>query len=441
MAVPLGMQCMTEEGTKGGREIFVTEDISLDDVNGMEIRPGDRVLFKRGGLWRGSLKLKGGTLSNPVLYGAYGEGAAPVLAASIDASHMEDWTEVSPGMWRLAVDVAEDVGAMWFDGEAATGFKKDRLEDVLEDLDFHSDRASRTTLLKSAANPASRFSSVELARGVHGVSLSGQEGVVFENLHVRGAGFHGFSASAVRGLAIRGCIFDRIGGGELYVTEQGVHVRFGNAIEFWGDARDIVVESNRIDQIYDAALTHQCSSPAQTQSNIVWRKNHVSRSEYSFEYWQQGEGSITENILVEDNLFEGAGEGFGHTQRWNPNAGHVVLQDNTAKTTDFVFRRNRFGSSLGRGMRIFNEWSEGPSFEGNTWDLGSAKELCLNHARPSGRAKLEHLYPDYADCRHVDDKAEIEKESESIPSVYPNSREGFERFSRDFGLKGDIFKG
>ena len=423
------------------RDYRVTPAMSLDEVNGLGLHPGDRVLFERGGVWRGALHLKGGMAANPVVYGACGEGPAPMLTASVDASHPSDWREAGNGLWRLAVDVAEDIGAMWFDGEAAVGFKKDVLADVRDDLDFHTDKATRTTLLKSAANPATRFKSIELARGVHGVSVRGEsrEGIVFENLHVRGCGFHGFSASGVKGVVIRNCTFDRIGGGELYVTKDGVHVRFGNAIEFWGNAEDVRIESNRFDQVYDAALTHQCSAKGQVQRNLVWRGNRVRRSEYSFEYWQQGEGAVTEDILVEGNVFEDAGYGFGHGQRWNPNAGHLILQDNTAATRDFVFRRNVFGRSADRGIRIFNDWHGALRFEENVWELGPAKEFCRSHGRSNVRNELKHLYPDYADQRHVDDIAEIEADSKS-PAVYPNTTDGRARFRADFAAASDVFR-
>ncbi|MDO5580213.1 MAG: hypothetical protein Q4G69_03695 [Planctomycetia bacterium] len=72
---------------------------SLKKVNSTEMKPGDKILFARGGLWRGTLLPHSGAEGNPVYYGAYGEGELPKLYGSADASNPEDWTEVQPGIW------------------------------------------------------------------------------------------------------------------------------------------------------------------------------------------------------------------------------------------------------------------------------------------------------------------------------------------------------
>lgn len=411
----------------------VNPGMTLAAVADLPLAPGDEVLFQRGGVWRGTLPLKGGVAGDSVRYGAFGDGAAPMLMASADASRPGNWLNAGNGLWRLALDIAEDVGAMWFDGEAAIGFKKDALADIADDQDFHCDRKAHATLLKSAENPAERFGSIELALGMHGLSLCRQSGVVIDGLHIRGAGHHGFSASEVRDVTIRNCTFDRIGGGELYVTPEGVHVRYGNAIEFWGDAEDILVESNVIDQVYDAALTHQCGT-ATANRNIVWRGNRVSRAEYSYEYWQQGEGSVTEGVLVEGNVFDKAGYGFGHAQRWNPNAGHLIIQDTTARTSDFVIRNNTFGVSKDRGLRLFNDWKGEFKLADNNWRLEPGSIFCQYHGRPGELSALRHLYPGYADTRHIDSVAEIEEDSRN-PALYRETPEDVSRFLRDFGLQ------
>ena len=56
--------------------------LTLDKVNAAELIPGDKVLFKRGGLWRGQLLPKSGNESARILYGAYGDGAKPILQGS-----------------------------------------------------------------------------------------------------------------------------------------------------------------------------------------------------------------------------------------------------------------------------------------------------------------------------------------------------------------------
>ena len=83
---------------EGGRTFFVSNTAgddgangrtpqspwrSLEKVNAAELGPGDRVLFQRGGLWRGTLIPRSGRAGAPITYGAYGEGARPLLRGSV----------------------------------------------------------------------------------------------------------------------------------------------------------------------------------------------------------------------------------------------------------------------------------------------------------------------------------------------------------------------
>ena len=52
---------------------------SLDKVNAAAVRPGDRILFKRGDTWRGQLRPQSGQAGAPITYAAYGEVAGGLL--------------------------------------------------------------------------------------------------------------------------------------------------------------------------------------------------------------------------------------------------------------------------------------------------------------------------------------------------------------------------
>lgn len=77
----------------------VTAWKSLDKVNAAELKPGDVVRFRRGGLWRGSLVPKSGEPGKPVTYTTYGKGRKPILQQSVDRSRPEDWVQEKPGIW------------------------------------------------------------------------------------------------------------------------------------------------------------------------------------------------------------------------------------------------------------------------------------------------------------------------------------------------------
>ncbi|WP_433011901.1 hypothetical protein [Kribbella sp. CA-294648] len=57
---------------------------SLAKVNGFAFQPGDRISFKRGGSWTGTLTLsRSGTASNPIVVQAYGTGNLPVVGGPV----------------------------------------------------------------------------------------------------------------------------------------------------------------------------------------------------------------------------------------------------------------------------------------------------------------------------------------------------------------------
>ena len=93
---------------------------TLDKVNAATLIPGDRVLFKCGGLWRGQLMPKSGTPDARILYGAYGEVAKPILQGSVARDQADEWSEERPGLWatrklepRLIGQGTDLRGATW----------------------------------------------------------------------------------------------------------------------------------------------------------------------------------------------------------------------------------------------------------------------------------------------------------------------------------------
>ena len=75
---------------------------SLDRLNREPLTPGDRALFRRGGLWRGSLRPRSGNVKARVTYGAYGAGPKPILCGSVDASKPDQWISAGKDLWATA---------------------------------------------------------------------------------------------------------------------------------------------------------------------------------------------------------------------------------------------------------------------------------------------------------------------------------------------------
>lgn len=93
---------------------------SLEKVNTAELIPGDTVLFKRGGLWRGQFIPQSGTNGARILYSAYGIGEKPILQGSVARDRPDEWGEVKPGIWatqpfepKLSGRIMDLTGSVW----------------------------------------------------------------------------------------------------------------------------------------------------------------------------------------------------------------------------------------------------------------------------------------------------------------------------------------
>ena len=418
--------------------IRIDESTSLDELNAMDLAPGATVLFRRGGTWRGQIRARSGKPGHPITYGAWGEGPKPIIQPSHDRSDPGDWRQEPDGLWWTDSGAGADVGNVLLDGgESGCLFKRGSCAELLRDGDFWCDPATMRVLVRSEkGNPGARWDSVELAEKIHGVDEGGMHDVVFDSLMVRYSAAHGFGGGNTKRITIRGCDIGWIGGGYLYVDKLGNGVRYGNGIEFFAGAEENRVEGCRVWQCWDAGLTNQSNAPGSIQRDILWRDNEVWNCEYSYEFWQQGKDATADDVRLVGNRFRDAGRGWGHAQRWNPNAAHLMFYDTSVPTPGFTVTGNTFARSADWLARVFNEWRGQASFSGNTWE-SEGEAICRYHGRP--RANLRFLYPDHLDQIHCDNAAEIEEQGTGA-TLFGGTEEEFRRFESAFGFGPDTFR-
>ncbi len=78
------------------------------------LKPGDRVLFRKGQMFAGSLKIRAsGREGRPILYGAYGEGARPELTGFVDPA---DWKSAGNGIWEARLPAGPSPNVVSVDG-------------------------------------------------------------------------------------------------------------------------------------------------------------------------------------------------------------------------------------------------------------------------------------------------------------------------------------
>ncbi len=275
--------------------------------------------------------------------------------------------QLTPARSNQLIPLSVDVGNIIFDHGQSTGVKKWTAADLRRDGDYFYDAKSWQVKLRSDANPASRYKSIELALRSHIIDQGGRGYVTYENLDLRYGAAHGIGGGSTQHITIRACDISYIGGGHQFTRPDGKPVRFGNGVEFWSNAHDCLVEDCRIWEIYDAALTNQ-GDGTNVQENITYRRNVIWNSEYSFEFWNRGPTSRTNNIVFEHNTCVDAGRGWGYTQRPDPNGRHLMFYNNVAVTTNIVIRYNVFAGAADSCLRLHGvDWTKDLTMDYNCW--------------------------------------------------------------------------
>jgi hypothetical protein len=83
---------------------------SISKVNSATLRPGDHILFKRGGVWREQLIVpSSGSSGAAITFGAFGSGPAPQILGSQAENSAADWTNESNSIWYAHASLAPNI--------------------------------------------------------------------------------------------------------------------------------------------------------------------------------------------------------------------------------------------------------------------------------------------------------------------------------------------
>jgi len=303
---------------------------TMGNVNDAPIKPGDSILFKRGGVWRGQLKPRGGSFLGRINYGAYGDGEKPKLLGSVNAN--DGWSDLGKNIWQHT-GFSVDVGNIIFDNEKSCGIKVSTERELNSQGKFWYDLKNRTLKIYSIGNPSDIYSSIECALNINYAvcEIADSSYVNINSLDIRYGGSHGIHSYNAHNIVISDCKVSFCGGGYQIDT-----IRYGNGIEINGNANNIVVEDNIVSDCYDSGITNQGDG---NQTNIKILNNIVINCEYSYEFWNSGVGKIVSNILVVNNTFLNAGEGWGHLRAYKSGT-HFMFFNTIALIKDFQFKNN-----------------------------------------------------------------------------------------------------
>jgi len=309
---------------------------SLGKVNSASLTAGDSVLFKSGDFWYGEMIPKSGRSKARITYGAYGKGNKPLIHASLTKMDIGDWVDLGNNIWRSTNRYATEIGNVFFNNSFC-GIRKYSDEELTEQGHYYFNTSTNYITIFSKGNPAIYYTDLKLLSAINLVSIKNKANINIRDLNLSYTSGYSVACNSVSAITLSNLTMTWIGG----QTQSG-EVRKGNAVEFWNNCQNALVENCTVGEVFDAGLSNQGDNA--TQSDITYRKNVIYNCEYSYEYFLRG--GTTSNILFENNTCVDAGLGWGHTQRKGPSGRHIRIAGTPPITYNFVIRNNIFYNAL-----------------------------------------------------------------------------------------------
>lgn len=392
-------------------------------VSAAELCRGDGVRFRRGDVFRGTVKTKPG-----VTYCAYGVGEKPKLYGwDRDLADPALWTltDAEHHIWRYNEPIL-DCGTLVFnhgeahcrklipsyinskfvcrDDESRPFVMADEMTRDLDMVCFYEERLTdkpskgecfpipiidtesygELYLRCDRGNPAEVWSNIEAVVKRSGFAIGKNDYVTIDNICIKYIGIHGIAAGGhVVGLHVSNCELGWIGGTiqHYFGTDpnypqgrRGTVTRFGNAIEIYGGCEDYVVSNCYIYQVYDAGITHQVTTGGKTytMTGIRYLNNLVEYCVYSIEYFLEKTKGDTESYIddceMAGNILRYSGYGWGQQRHNTDTPAHIKgwSYENTA--SNYSIHHNVFDRAAYRMVHLVAKKREScPVMYGNTY--------------------------------------------------------------------------
>jgi hypothetical protein len=163
-----------------------------------------------------------------------------------------------------------------FDDGASCGTLRWQLDDLRQTGDWYYSGFGKQHVggdilyLYAPSNPGAAYKKIECVLWGFRKLAGGESNIILDNLSFQNSGVHGYQDFHPHNITIRNCDFRFIGGA---VWNQEGRIRFGNAIELWDGARDVLVEGCLFDNIYDSGVTHQGGGTRNIPERLFFRDN------------------------------------------------------------------------------------------------------------------------------------------------------------------------
>ncbi len=336
----------------------------VSDYTVLSVKPGDTVLFKRGNVYRSTLELVAGEDGNPTSYGAWGDGDMPTFIGSTDVSSPRDWIATErENVWVCARPTRGSVGNLVFNADECTATLRWEKRDLCFQGDFFDELFTANCFRKetpdsslsaghlymySVGNPGEVYERIEAVDYGEHILCKIKNNVIIDGLKFKNNDF-AIAGKGGKSVVVRNCAFENLGG---CVWNYELRIRFGNALEFWNIAENVLVVNCSFKNVYDSCVTHQ-GPGAKTQPAKNFTVRNCLFDTYgmaAFEYRDK----LPINSAFTDNICQNAGTGFAmlgeegprRSEIWPEPMGHHIFLWRIEDATEggsLLIENNTFG--------------------------------------------------------------------------------------------------
>ena len=345
--------------------------MSLETANKMQFTTKDKILFKKGDIFFGQINFSINNIDDEslVYIGSYGEGEKPIISVSKIIDDVNSWEEYEKGnIYRVDLtDYSKFYGLRENDENSCNiGFWKDEkgniygnakknFSDLKNEEDFFCD--GKYFYLKSSINPKTKYGKIFLSTKYDNIRVSNNTEI--DGIRIEFSSSHAIAKRTypIKNVYIHNCKISDIGGSFQYGLNGTSTTRYGNAIEFWCGASNVLIENNLITNVYDACITLQGTDGE--FNDILIQNNILLNSCYPFELWASQNAKSMYNITICNNYVINQGKGWGQEVRKNPynSANFVFYEFSQNVKIDIEIHNNYFINSL-REYYILNSTKE-----------------------------------------------------------------------------------
>lgn len=297
--------------------------ISLYRLSEIRLENNDIVLFKAGDIFYEPIRYNKAK-EDKVLFSSYGVSEKrPTFSMIRIVENENSWTYDGNNIWKIDLsdntkysgtqsvdDECNNIGYI-FDpiNEIIYPNKKESKELLTENFDFYNDDSFLYVYCDS--NPNAKCEKLYLSANIS--ILPVKSNMIIENLNFNHGGAHAiFGIDNPENVVIRNNIINYMGGSQLTAWSYGF-MRYGNGIEFLEYGKNILIENNKISNVYDTATTIQGSNGK--WDNVTIKNNIFQNNSQAFEIWSEKEintESYMKNITFSNNICIGQGRGWGY---------------------------------------------------------------------------------------------------------------------------------